>query len=130
MAGNQLRPIREGGLDLHQSYMFGDAFHHVFPGKHGGPCNAKNEWVKIRKVAGFEDVRLHDLRHSFASILVSSGATLEIIGAMLGHSQPSTTKRYSHLYDEPLLEAAETVAAAVATAGKPKGELVTLKRGA
>ena len=103
---------------------------HVFPGKHGGPCNAKNEWVKIRKVAGFEDVRLHDLRHSFASILVSGGATLEIIGAMLGHSQPSTTKRYSHLYDEPLLEAAETVAAAVATAGKPKGELVTLKRGA
>jgi integrase len=103
---------------------------HVFPGKHGGPCNAKNEWIKIRAKAGLEDVRLHDLRHTHASILVSKGHSLEIIGALLGHTQPSTTKRYSHLYDEPLRAAAEVVGEVVAGAGKPKAEVVPMKRGA
>ena len=54
-------------------------------------------------------VRLHDLRHSFASILVSAGASLPLIGQMLGHTQPQTTARYAHLYDDSLRKAAETV---------------------
>ncbi|MGA8921271.1 MAG: tyrosine-type recombinase/integrase, partial [Pseudolabrys sp.] len=54
-------------------------------------------------------VRLHDLRHSFASILVSAGASLPLIGQMLGHTQVQTTQRYAHLYDDPLRKAAETV---------------------
>ena len=54
-------------------------------------------------------VRMHDLRHSFASILVSAGASLPLIGQMLGHTQPQTTARYAHLYDDPLRKAAETV---------------------
>ena len=56
-------------------------------------------------------MRLHDLRHSFASILVSAGASLPLIGQMLGHTQPQTTARYAHLYDDPLREAAEMVGA-------------------
>ena len=56
-------------------------------------------------------VRLHDLRHTFASVLVSSGPSLPVIGALLGHSQPSTTSRYAHLFDDPLREATERVAA-------------------
>jgi len=54
-------------------------------------------------------VRVHDLRHSFASILVSAGASLPLIGQMLGHTQPVTTARYAHLFDDPLRQAAETV---------------------
>jgi integrase len=55
------------------------------------------------------NVRMHDLRHSFASILVSAGASLPLIGQMLGHTQVQTTQRYAHLYDDPLRKAAETV---------------------
>ena len=53
-------------------------------------------------MAGIEDVRLHDLRHSFASVLASKGASLPMIGALLGHSNPLTTARYAHLFQDPL----------------------------
>lgn len=56
-------------------------------------------------------VRIHDIRHSFASILVSAGASLPLIGQMLGHTQVQTTQRYAHLFDDPLRKAAETVGA-------------------
>ena len=62
------------------------------------------------------NVRIHDLRHSFASLLVSGGASLPMIGAMLGHTQVQTTQRYAHLYDEPLREAANHVGDAIAKA--------------
>lgn len=61
-------------------------------------------------------VRIHDLRHSFASLLVSGGASLPMIGAMLGHTQVQTTQRYAHLYDEPLREAANHVGDTIAKA--------------
>lgn len=51
--------------------------------------------------------RIHDLRHSFASVLVSNGASLPVIGALLGHTQSQTTMRYAHLFDDPLRQAAE-----------------------
>jgi len=83
----------------------------VFPGR--GPdkplTDLKRTWKAVCQAAGIEDCRLHDLRHSFASVLVSQGASLPLIGAMLGHTQPQTTARYAHLYDEPLREAAEQV---------------------
>lgn len=60
---------------------------------------------------GLTDLRLNDLRHSFASILVSGGDSLPLIGAMLGHTQVSTTQRYAHLADDPLRAAAERVGA-------------------
>jgi site-specific recombinase XerD len=61
---------------------------------------------------------MHDLRHSYASQLASSGATLVQIGALLGHSNPSTTSRYAHLFDDVLRAATERVGAAVTAAGK------------
>jgi integrase len=48
------------------------------------------------------DVHIHDLRHTFASLLVSSGASMEMIGRLLGHTQIGTTQRYAHLIDSPL----------------------------
>lgn len=57
-------------------------------------------WVKIRKAAGCPDLRLHDLRHSFAAAAVSAGLTLQQIGELLGHTSPQTTARYAHLIDE------------------------------
>ena len=91
-------------------------------------CDLKNAWEKIRAEAGLEDVRLHDLRHSYASILASAGLSLPIIGQLLGHTQPATTARYAHLFDEPLREATEKVAAHVASAGKPKANVVKFRR--
>jgi integrase len=86
--------------------------------------NAKGETVPVVK----HDARIHDLRHSFASILASSGASLPLIGALLGHTQASTTHRYAHLFVNPLRQATEQVAAIVT--GKPRAEIVNLsKRG-
>ena len=59
------------------------------------------------KLAGLEKVRLHDLRHSYASSLVSKGVSLHIVGRLLGHTQPQTTARYAHLDDAALREATE-----------------------
>jgi site-specific recombinase XerD len=66
-------------------------------------------WERIRSAAGLSDVRLHDLRHSFASIAVSGGASLPIIGALLGHAHSATTQRYAHLSDDPLRAASDAV---------------------
>lgn len=73
--------------------------------------NLQKPWRRIRKQAGLDDVRLHDLRHSFASLAAGSGASLPLIGGLLGHSQPQTTARYAHLASNPLREVNETVGA-------------------
>lgn len=59
------------------------------------------------KAANLLNVRIHDLRHTHASHLVSSGLSLSVVGKLLGHTQASTTQRYAHLADEPLRQAAE-----------------------
>ena len=72
--------------------------------------------------------RLHDLRHSYASVLASGGLSLHIVGALLGHTQPRTTARYSHLYDDTLRAATERVGAVVTGASKPEGKVMPLGR--
>ena len=64
-------------------------------------------------MAGIDGLRLHDLRHSFASVLASKGASLPMIGALLGHSDPATTARYSHLFTDPLRTLVDEVGHAV-----------------
>jgi integrase len=71
-------------------------------------------WLRIRAKAGLHDVRLHDLRHTFASWSVMGGTTLHVTGALLGHRQPQTTARYAHLAEDPVQAAADRVAAAIA----------------
>src|ERR1700688_114856 len=63
-------------------------------------------WQRIRRHAGLEGVRLHDLRHTHASSAAGLGTPLQIIGALLGHSGPQTTARYAHLADSPVRAAA------------------------
>lgn len=75
------------------------------PGKSGHRENIKSAWKTITELAGIDNLRIHDLRHTFASMLVSDGVSLPIIGALLGHTQIQTTMRYAHLMDDPLREA-------------------------
>jgi integrase len=97
----------------------------VFPSIRGGPrADVKDAWKVACKAAGIKGVRLHDLRHTFASVLANSGKSLPLIGALLGHSTPVTTARYAHLFDDPQREAVEDVAAIVT--GKPAAEVVPL----
>ena len=69
-------------------------------------------WNNARKRAGLAEVRMHDLRHSFASNLVNAGQSLYVVSKALGHSQIKTTSRYSHLSQETLLAAADVAAVA------------------
>lgn len=88
---------------------------YVFPGEQGGPCTGslKNLWYKLREETTFADVRLHDLRHTFASIGIMEGLTLEQIGGLLGHKAAATTKRYAHLMEEAARVAASKVGSEV-----------------
>jgi integrase len=87
----------------------------LFPGDvPGQPVKEiRRFWRRIQKVAQIEDARIHDLRHTFASLLVSGGASLEMIGKLLGHTQLQTTQRYAHLLDAPLRAGVNAVADAV-----------------
>lgn len=77
------------------------------PGKH--LINLQKPWGRIRAVAGLDDVRIHDLRHSFASFAVGAGLSLPIIGGLLGHKSVQTTARYAHLAHDPLKQASDLV---------------------
>lgn len=84
---------------------------YVFCGfKRGEPIQElQKAWQRIRTMADLSDVRIHDLRHTFASVAVMNGMSLPMIGALLGHSQPRTTARYAHMASDPLREAAQLV---------------------
>jgi integrase len=95
----------------------------------GHMVEVKGAWRAICKQAALSGVRVHDLRHSYASILASAGLSLPVIGALLGHTQPGTTARYAHLFDDPLRAATERVGAFVAGNGdKPAAEVIELNR--
>lgn len=87
----------------------------LFPGDvPGQPVKEiRRFWRRMQRAAAIEDVRIHDLRHTFASLLVSGGASLEMIGKLLGHTQMQTTQRYAHLLDAPLRAGLDAVASAV-----------------
>lgn len=96
--------------------------HVIVGGKLGAALvNLKKPWGAIREAAGLEEVRGHDLRHGFASIGAASGLTLETIGALLGHSQPSTTLRYVHFASNPLKAAASGIGGRIEAAMRISG---------
>lgn len=86
------------------------------PGQPDRPLRIDNHWTKLRRNAALPDVRLHDLRHSFASVAIMDGISLSLIGKLLGHALPETTARYAHLADEVVMDAAERVCSSLASA--------------
>ena len=75
--------------------------------------NLQKVWAKVREAAGLEDVRLHDLRHSFASMAARSGESLLVIGKVLGHATTAATSRYAHLSDDPVRAASEKTSSSI-----------------
>jgi integrase len=84
-------------------------------GDSAGPAIDK-VWSRVRRAAALTDVRLHDLRHSFASVGAAGGLSLPVIGALLGHKHATTTARYAHLSADPLRAANDAVGARIAAA--------------
>jgi integrase len=96
------------GIERHESNPY------VIVGRE--PCshlvNLRKPWGRIRKKAGVDDVRLHDLlRHAFASVSAHMGLSLPMIGKMLGHNHAATTQRYAHLAADPVKEVVSQVGA-------------------
>jgi integrase len=79
-------------------------------------------WQNVRERAELPGVRLHDLRHSFASVAVANGASLPVIGALLGHGNAATTARYAHLSNDPLRAVNERIGSRLATALEKKSD--------
>ena len=105
---------------------------YVLPGERQGRhfVGLRDVWVRIRRRAGLEDVRIHDLRHSFASVGASGGDCLLIIGKLLGHTQAATTQRYAHLTADPVKQAADRISGEIAARmnGSRPAEVVKLDR--
>jgi integrase len=103
---------------------------YLFPGRLGGHrVELKKDWAEVCKKARLKDARIHDLRHSFASVLAGAGDSLVVIGRLLGHSQAATTARYAHLLDDPLRKATERAGAIIDAGDKPSAEVLPIKGG-
>lgn len=104
----------------------------VFVGRvNGEPREGiKGPWAEICEAAGLvgpKAVRVHDLRHSYASILASAGMSLPIIGQLLGHTQPATTARYAHLFDDPLRAATDRVGSIIDSGNGSSAEIIPIR---
>jgi integrase len=98
----------------------------LFPGVPGKPLQGiKRLWTSACRQAGISGARIHDLRHTYASILASRGLSLPVIGGLLGHTQAATTHRYAHLMDDPLRAATEAAGSFIVGAGdEPPAKVV------
>ena len=129
--GQKTIPLNAGALKILSELDQLEGSDYVFPAYRGNGnyVGASKVWRRIRTMAGLEDVRLHDLRHSFASIAVSGGASLPIIGALLGHVNSATTQRYAHLSDDPLRSATEAIGGEINAAMQGKSAVISIKQG-
>ena len=124
--GRKMIPLSRPAIEVLKAAKRVDGNPYVCPGaKEGGHIvGVQRPWQRIRKKAGIEDVRIHDLRHSFASVGAASGLGLPIIGALLGHTQAATTQRYAHLSNDPMKAAADEIGRKISEAmnGSSKSE--------
>ncbi len=93
----------------------------VFPNLGGTePVILENWWLPFRRRCAIPDVRIHDLRHSFASTAIMDNVPLATIGRLLGHVLPETTAKYAHLSDDVIGDAADRISSVLAkTIGLP-----------
>lgn len=128
--GSKTVPLGAPALEILAGLPRGDGNPHVFPsttGK-GHLVGIQKIWSRIRAKAGLAEVRLHDLRHSYASVGASGGDSLYVIGKLLGHNQQRTTQRYAHLADDPVKAAADRISNAIAAAMRGgAAEVIELK---
>jgi integrase len=99
-------PLNEPALELLRAMKASSSGPFLFPDKNGGYRKRLDKfWARIMAAAGIQDFRTHDLRHTFASHLVSGGTSLKIVGELLGHRHAHTTQRYAHVADSALRSA-------------------------
>jgi len=127
--GEHLLPLSSAALVLLKNmYEAGAAKDvYLFPpprGKTEYRLDLDDAWAAVRKTANIPHLRLHDLRHTYDSVLASAGQSLPVIGALLGHATPITKARYAHPFDDPPRAATES-AAAILT-GADSAEIVPL----
>jgi integrase len=114
--GRSIRPLGAPALALLDELPRIEGSPYVFPGRTPDKplVEINRVWYAVRLAAALEDVRLHDLRHSFASVAASSGGTLLIIRSLLGHKDTSTTAKYAHLFEDPVNATADAAATQIA----------------
>lgn len=116
--GAKLVPIGEAAISAFKGIVKVKDNPYVITGQIEGHhlTDMQRPWRRLRKRAGLDGLRIHDLRHSFASDALQLGEDLPMIGKLLGHTQVQTTARYAHLKTDPMRAAADKVAEAIATA--------------
>jgi integrase len=128
--GAKVVPIGAPAIEILSALPHVEGNGYVFPASSGAGHFQGTErvWRTARAVAGFPSLRLHDLRHSFASVGLARGDALPVIGAILGHADVKTTSRYAHLADDPVKAAADRIAQTVAAAmrNKPLAEVIPI----
>lgn len=122
-AGAKVTPLPEPAVEVLKAVPREDGTPFVFPATRGGQghiAGLSKAWGDVRAKAGMPELRLHDLRHSYASFAVADGAALFLVGKVLGHKQASTTEIYAHLRDDPLKAVADATARKIAAAMRGK----------
>jgi integrase len=129
--GAKMVPLAASAMELLSELPRNAAY--VFPAAKGAGhyTGLQKDWERVRLLAGLPGLRLHDLRHSFASFAVADGNTLFMVGKVLGHKQARTTEIYAHLANDPLRAVADRTAARIAAAMKGRageeGEVIPLR---
>lgn len=113
--GRSVRPLPAPAAELLSALPRLEGSPFVFPGAGGSSHlkEIKRVWYAVRLAAGLEDVRLHDLRHSYASVSAIGGDSLLITRSLLGHRNISTTQRDAHLSDDPVKAAANRASSSI-----------------
>jgi integrase len=116
--GAKTVPLGDPAIDLLRCMPAIGGSKFVFPASRGEGriVGVRSVWEETRKLANLPGVRIHDLRHSFASVAVSAGESLYIVGKILGHRQSRTTEVYAHLAPDPVQAAADRAARKIAEA--------------
>lgn len=131
--GAKVIPIGAPAREVLAGHPAADKSIYVFPAASGTNHfqGVEKVWRNVRAAAGFPNLRLHDLRHSFASVGLARGDALPVIGAILGHSDVKTTSRYAHLADDPVKMAADAISKSIhaAFAGNASAEVIPITVG-
>jgi integrase len=115
--GRSIRPLGAPAAEILASLPREDGSPYVLPGAKPGThlAEIKRLWAAVRHASKLDGVRIHDLRHSFASVPAAGGESLLVIRSLLGHADVKTTQRYAHLGDDPVKASADRTATAIAS---------------